>query len=396
MKVKVLLFGNSDACNQLRMYLRDDEILVVGNISNENQVLDEINRSSPDIILVADTSPMALRACNQIYLLRPRSIPVIITENQDAELLQKIVQTGVHHILSSRIDSMELISELKAIYSNEINRIMSLESTGVGSSKSRVVLVFGPKDGVGKTTLAVNLAIKLAQNKNSVALLDYNMQFGDVAAYMGILSKDTIVELLQEQANPNVDTIRQFLALHVSGVNVLPAPFNPEDGKIVSAYQAEQIIAALRVYYDYVIVDSSAGFDDITAGCMECASTILLVSGSDVPALRNTKKSLAIMRVLTEPEKIKLVVSRQMDNSVKNSDISRVLGVPVWRTIPEESKLAMDAANQGNPIASALTRSKIVKEISKMVQEMDGKDLSAEVDDKAKKGFDIRKVIRRK
>lgn len=129
---------------------------------------------------------------------------------------------------------------------------------------------------------------------------------------------------------------------------------------------------------------------------MECASTILLVSGSDVPALRNTKKSLAIMRVLTEPEKIKLVVSRQMDNSVKNSDISRVLGVPVWRTIPEESKLAMDAANQGNPIASALTRSKIVKEISKMVQEMDGKDLSAEVDDKAKKGFDIRKVIRRK
>ncbi len=163
MRIKIMLLGSKDTCTKLQMYLRDDEIVIVGVVTNENQILDEISKTSPDLILITETTPMTLRACHQIYLLRPRSIPIVLSDSEDKELIQKIIQSGVHYILPVQIEAIELIAELKGIYSNESNRILTLENSGTASNKSKVLMVFGAKDGVGKTTLAVNLAIKLAQ-----------------------------------------------------------------------------------------------------------------------------------------------------------------------------------------------------------------------------------------
>lgn len=373
MRIKIMLLGSQDTCTKLQMYLRDEELAIVGTVTDENKVLDEISKTSPDLILVAETTPMTLRACHQIYLLRPRSVPVVLSDVEDKELMQKIMQAGIHYVLPIQIDAMELIAELKGIYTNEANRILTLESSGTASNKSKVLLVFGAKDGVGKTTLAVNLAIKLAQKGNKVIVLDYNLQFGDVGAYLGINPKATIVDLLQEQSNPNADTIRQFLALHISGVSFLPAPASPEDAKAVSPSQADRIIAALRVYYDYVIIDVEAGFDDITTACIDCASQILLVTGNDIPALRNTKKCLTILQALTEQEKIHLIIGRDTNSSVKSADISRVLALPVWASIPNDEKTALTAANQGSPLASSFGKSKLDKAIAQIAEQIDGK-----------------------
>ncbi len=374
MKIKILLFGEPDSCNQLRQYLRDSELEVVGNIYSDNLVLDEINRSSPDFIIVTDTSPMTLRACNQVYLLRPRCVPLLLTDTEDITLLMKLTHLGIHYILPTKISAAQLISEIKGIYSSESNRIVSLENTGVGSSKSKVVVVFGAKDGIGKTTLAVNLGIKLAQNKNKVVILDYNMQFGDVGSYLGAKSKGTIVELLQEQSNPNVDMIRQFLTLHVSGVQFLAAPFSPEDANMVSSAQAERIISTLRVYYDYVIVDVNGAFDDISIACMDIASQILFVTGNDVPSLINAQKSLSIIKALTDEQKIKLIIGKMGEGSIGISDISKALGMIVTNAIPEEKKALINAANQGNPIVLSSPRCKASAKIAEIADSLDKGD----------------------
>lgn len=372
MRIKIMLLGSKETCTKLQMYLRDEELAVVGIVTNENQVLDEISKASPDLILITEITPMTLRACHQIYLLRPRSVPIVLSDATDKELMQKIIQSGVHYILPIQIGAIELVAELKGIYSNESNRILTLENSGTASNKSKVLMVFGPKDGVGKTTLAVNLAVKLAQKGNKVVVLDYNMQFGDVGAYLGMEPKGTIVDLLQEQSNPNVDTIRQFLALHVSGISFLPAPSSPEDAKAVSPSQVDRIIAALRIYYDYVIVDTAAGFDDITTACIDCASQILLVTGNDIPSLRDTKKCLTILQALTEQEKIRLIVGRDTEFSIKTGDISRVLSIPVWAKIPSEEKIAITAANQGNPLVISFMRSKMGKALTQIAEQIDG------------------------
>lgn len=371
MKIKILLLGIPEKCSQIKTQLKDEEITIVGYVVDENQVLNEINRTLPDLILITDTSPMALRSCQQIYLLRPRSVPIVLSDLEDGELMYKILQSGVHYILPEKIEPINLIAELKGIYSNESNRILALENTGVKSSKSKVIMVFGPKDGVGKTTLAVNMAIKLAHKNNKVVILDFDLQSGDVGILFGMNPRNTILELIQEQSNPNVDTIRQFLSLHLSGVNFLPNPHSPEYGASITARQIESIIAALRVYYDYVIVDTVSGFDDTSASCMDCASAILFVTGKDVPALQNAKKSLQVLAELTDKQKIKLIIGKSYGNEITNSDVSRVLGMPVWGAIPCDEKSAVTAANQGQPLILVYPKSKICKEISNIADQLE-------------------------
>ncbi len=371
MKIKVLLLGAQQNCAQLQRNLQDEDLVVVGTVDDENNVLDEISRTSPDMILISDTSPMVLRSCHQIYLLRPRCVPVIISEIDDTALMQKILETGVHYMLSSRIDPIALVSELKEIFNNEANRFLAIENKGVSSNKSKVITIFGTKDGAGKSTLAVNMAVKLAQKKNKVVILDYNFQFGDVDALFGVTAKNTILELLQEQSNPNADTIRQFLSLHISGVYILPSPFNPEYADTISPMQAERIITALRVHYDYVIVDTYSGFNDTTAVCFDCASMILFVSNKDIPALRNAKKGLSVIQALSDPEKIKLVIGRDGDGSIKEKDVSRVLSFPVWHSIPSEERAAASAANQGNPLVLEYPKNKVSKAIQDITDKID-------------------------
>ncbi|MEY8353953.1 AAA family ATPase [Lachnospiraceae bacterium 54-53] len=371
MKIKILLLGTPEKCSQMKVLLKDEEITVVGNVVDENQVLNEINRSQPDLILITDTSPMALRSCQQIYLLRPRSVPVVLSDLEDSGLTYKILQSGVHYILSRDIESLSLIAELKGIYSNESNRILALENTGTTSAKSKVILFFGPKDGVGKTTLAVNMGVRLAQRNNKVVILDCDFQSGDVSLLFGMNPKNTVLELIQEQNNPNVDTIRQFLSLHLSGVNFLPNPHSPEYASSITARQVESIIAALRVYYDYVIVDTMSGFDDISASCIDCASAILFVTGKDVPALQNAKKSLLVLGELTDKEKIRLIIGKSGGNEITGADVSRVLGLPVWGTLPCDEKAAVTASNQGQPVVLVYPKSRISREISFMADQLE-------------------------
>jgi pilus assembly protein CpaE len=371
MKIKILLLGSPQTCGQLESKLRDDDIVVVGTVINENSVLDEINRTSPDLILISDTSPMALRCCQQIYLLRPRSVPVVISDINDVELMQRIIQTGVHYILNASMEPLSLISELKGIYNNEVNRILALENTNVATSKSKVILIFGPKDGVGKSTLAVNLAIKLAQLKNKVVLLDYDFQFGDVGALLGIDSKKTILELVQEQSNLNVDIIRQFLTLHVSGVSYLPPPNSPEYYHAISPSQAERIIAALRVYYDYVIIDCVSRFNDYTATYIDCASLILFLTTRDIPALRNAKKGLDVIQALSGWEKIRLILAKDSEKAIRDKDVSRVLSFPIWDKIPFEDRVVVNAADQGSPLVLEYPRSKVSQAIGHIASQIE-------------------------
>ena len=96
-----MLFGSPNSCNQLKQYLgRDEEINVVASTYSDSEVLDGINQFSPDMIVLTDTSAMALRTCNQIYLLRPRCVPIVITDSDDSETLQRLMQAGIHYVFN--------------------------------------------------------------------------------------------------------------------------------------------------------------------------------------------------------------------------------------------------------------------------------------------------------
>jgi pilus assembly protein CpaE len=162
----------------------------------------------------------------------------------------------------------------------------------------------------------------------------------------------------------------------MSGVNYLPAPNSPEHADAVSPSQAERIIAALRVYYDYVIIDAFSGFNDYTATCIDCASLILFMTNKDIPALRNAKKGLAVIQALSDWEKIRLIIGKDVDGTIKDKDVTRVLSFPIWARIPYEEKIAVNAANQGSPAVLEFPRSKMSQVFSEMAAEIDNMSFS--------------------
>lgn len=372
-RMRVLLVGDERMTQRYRTALQDKELDIVGNVYDEEEVLEMITTTNANVaLLINDGSSRFYRCCQQIYMLRPRTVPVAVMSENNAEMLEKVLQTGVHHVLPDAPGAPEFVQMLSAVFVNESTRIVTLENTSGEQNKSRVVMIYGAKDGIGKTSFAVNLAITLARDKQKVAILDLDFQNGDVNVFFGLESKTTISELIQEQSAPNIDLIRKHMSLHSSGVNILCAPRSPEFAEGITGPQIEKIIAAIRSYFDYVILDAPPVFNDVNISCIDAASVILYVTGGDISAIRNSRKSLYLLLALTRKEKVRLIIGKERESEIKPAAIAKTLEFPIYGSLPYDYKTVTTALNLGKAVITtspASKYSKAVKEIAYMVNQ---------------------------
>lgn len=373
-KVRILAIGDEYATQRIRNLLVDDDFDIRIGPFDEDEVLNMITKANARIVILEDDgSGSFYRCCQQIYMLRPRTIPVVLMSDRSQEKVDRLLQTGVHHFLSDSLIAEQFVQSMKAIYLNESTRLVSMENTSGEHNKSKIIMVYGAKDGIGKTSFAVNLAVSLAQDKQKVAILDLDLQYGDANVFFGIESRTTISELVQEQATIGIDVIRQHMALHASGVNILCAPRSPEFAEGITGDQVEKILAAMRSYYDYVILDIPPVFNDINVSCIDAASNILFLTGGDISALRNSRKALYLLLALTRKEKIKLIVGKERENEIKTAVISKTLEFPVSATLPYDHKTITSSLNLGKPVVTNMPGSKYSKAI-KVVSSMINSD----------------------
>lgn len=392
-KIRILVVGDDYTTQRFQNWLVDDEFDVRTGEFDEDEVLNMITRTNARIVMLEDDgSGSFYRCCQQIYMLRPRTIPVVVMSDRSQEKMDRLLQTGVHHSLPDTLSADEFVQSLKAIYLNESTRLVSMENTSGEHNKSKIVMVYGAKDGIGKTSFAANLAVSLAQEKQKVAIIDLDLQYGDVNVFFGIESRTTISELVQEQVAVNIDVIRQHMALHASGVNILCAPRSPEFAEGITGDQIEKILAAIRSYYDYVILDMPPVFNDINVSCIDASSSILFLTGADISSLRNSRKALYLLLALTRKEKIKLLIGKERENEIKPAVIAKTLEFPVNASLPYDHKTIVSSLNLGKPIVTSTPGakySKAVKSICAMLNagENDGLTSKSVMPAKKKKVF---------
>ena len=222
--------------------------------------------------------------------MRPKSIPIIITDDYNGDFLQKTTQIGINYVLPTNIEGNILIKQLKSIMSNENIRFNALENAVGSNWKSKVITVFSTKGGVGKTTVVTNLAVKLAQNNRKVAILDFDLEFGEISYNLRMNNKENIVDLLQEETSPNADVIRKYMGVHSSGVNVLAAPNSPEYSEYVSSNQVEKIISNIRSYYDYIIIDTPPVLGVILSNVLTYANECIIPFTCDRYAIQGVNE----------------------------------------------------------------------------------------------------------
>jgi pilus assembly protein CpaE len=228
----------------------------------------------------------------------------------------------------------------------------------ISAGQGQMICVLGPKGGTGKTLTSTCLAVALAEMGKRVALVDLDLQFGDVGLCMGLRPDNTIYDLVRVGGSLDEEKVGDFLVTHESGVEVLLAPSRPDHAAVVSTEFLRDVYGVLRRMVDFVIIDTPPGFTPSVIATIDSATAICMVGMLDSLSLKNTKLGLETLELMGFPrDRIKLVLNRARTRvGISEADVAAIIDrvpdvlVPSDRDIPR-------AVNEGKPIVIAKPQS---------------------------------------
>jgi pilus assembly protein CpaE len=219
----------------------------------------------------------------------------------------------------------------------------------------RVVTVFSPKGGIGKTVVSTNLAASFAKyHKGRVLLLDLDLQFGDAAIMLGIEPEKTIYDLVVAPGELDTEKLAGYTTQHPCGLDVLPAPIRPEDAELVTEGKLARLLEVARASYDMIIVDTSPFFHGPMLATLDRTDILLLLCGLDIPTIKNVRLGLQTLELLSFPsERIRVILNRANTNvGLKRSEVEETLRTKVHVELPSDRAVPM-AVNRGKPVVLA-------------------------------------------
>ena len=371
-KIRILIADDNEdtRLNIRRMLSFDSDLTVVGDARDGIEAVQKSKELQPDVVLMDINMPKldGLTATEKITLEVPNSAVVVISVQGEQEYLRKAMLSGARDYLVKPFNSDELINTIKGVYRLE-SRKLNRQEEQEEPKRCEVVTVFGTKGGVGKTTLAVNLAVLLAKMKKKVVLIDLDLQFGDVAIFLNLYPRKTIAELVQEGENPDLELIESYLTSHTSGVKILSAPGRPEYAELITPQHVENVINLLKVNYDYIIIDTPSLFNEVNLHALDLSTQVLLILGMDLATIKNVKLSLELLNSLNHGGKIKLVLNRASDDmGITIADAETTLDFYIVAQIPSEGRIAVPALNAGIPFVLSNPLSKASQAMQKIAE----------------------------
>ncbi len=299
-----------------------------------------------------------LTAAEQLLGARREVGAIMVANGLTTDLMREALRAGVKDVLEAPVESRELAEAVQRAATSLVVSAPAPTSPGsieegVDGELARVITVFSTKGGAGKSVIATNLAVVLAQrSEKPVVLVDADLQFGDIAVMLKLSPAHTVVDAVSALDRLDTPFLRSLLAEHTpSGLLVLPAPLEPAFADQIGAAEMTQIVEMLRRFCSYVIVDTPAYFNDVVLGLIEISDDVLLVAGMDIPNIKNVKIGLQTLRLLNTPmEKLKLVLNRA-NSKVKLDvgEVERTLGIQAEALIPSDV-VVPQAVNKGEPV----------------------------------------------
>jgi pilus assembly protein CpaE len=292
---------------------------------------------------------------------------LVVASSGSAGLLEQALDAGVADVLLlPQLVENVVFAIRKATHSGRRH------AEAGGGRQGKIVTVFSPKGGTGKTVTAVNLATAAAKFEGRKALLlDLDLQFGDAAIMMGVEPDKTIYDLVVAPGELDSEKLAGYITKHPCGLSVLPAPLRPEDAELVTEAKLGRLLEVARESFDVIVVDTSPFFHGPMLATLDRTDELLLLCSLDVPTLKNLRLALQTLDLLSFPKsRVKIVLNRSNSKvGMKPNEVEGALGMKVRFEVPSDRAVPL-AVNRGNPVVLAEESADVSRAIKSMAKEM--------------------------
>ncbi|MDP9245828.1 MAG: AAA family ATPase [Chloroflexota bacterium] len=311
-----------------------------------------------DVSVCAGEPALAVR---QILAHCPEAVIIVTGAGAPASAISRAVSAGARGFLLKPYQAADLVATVRDAYENAqaLGRARPAHTT---ARRGRLIPVYSPKGGVGCTTIATNLAVALASKGRSVALVDLDLQFGDVGSVLDLKSANSIADLL---AQPEItqELVNDTFVTHASGVRVLLAPENLSVVETIDPADAVALLKKLTALFDYVVCDLWSSLEELSIQTMRAADQVVLVTTPELPALRNVQRVVTATRDDLHLDEKALFVGNRLPGkgSLSSEEILRAFGRPFVATFPSEGVGVTEAINRGLSFFDSRVNPRIAK-----------------------------------
>jgi pilus assembly protein CpaE len=308
----------------------------------------------------------------------------LTSEKTDPEMLMQAIRIGVREFFPQPIKRGDVEQALKR-FKERRTHVAPVTHQKSGT----LISVVGSKGGVGTTTIAVNLAVTLAeqQNDGSVVILDMNTLFGEIPLFLEISPKYHWGEITKNIERLDDTFLMNVLSKHSSGVHVLPSPGYLNGHQAPTPKTMERLLDVMKRMFDYVVIDCGQSTDETALKTIQLSDEVLLISVLSLPCLANANKLLRSFVDLgyLPKARIKVVLNRYLKKSeISLQDAKKGIGHDLYWVIPNDYATTMAAINNGKPLSKIAPKSKIVKSFKEVTEIMSTQD---KVESEKKWGF---------
>lgn len=368
-KIRVIIVDDvSETRENVRKLLQfESDVDVVGLARTGREAIQLSQEFNPDVVLMDINMPDmdGISATESIRSKQPAVQVVILSVQNDQNYMRRAMLAGARDFLTKPPMGDELISAIRragAMAQSERSKNIQIQALptsgninmlpGFGLPKGKIVTVYSPKGGAGCTTVAVNMALTLHNEDTRVALVDGNLQFGDIAVFMNEQGKNTIADLAPRADELDPEIVEEVMLKHVaSGLHILAAPSRPEYAEKISSAQFSSVLEYLTQLYAYVVVDTTSVLTDVTLAAIDVSDLIVLVTTQDIPSIKNCRLFLDLSQTLGIDRDRILFVMNRFDKRINITPerIAENLKQEVSSVIPLDEGPVMKAVNRGVP-----------------------------------------------
>lgn len=309
-----------------------------------------------------------------VFDVQHPEISLILVRATDPDLALAGMRAGIRDILDPQADpeTIRVLLERACLFSASRRRSIAPE-TVPAEPRGKVIAVTAAKGGVGKTTVATNLAVGLGKiAPMSTVLVDLDTQFGDVDTVLRIVPEHTLKDAVTGAGAQDTMVLKTLLSVHPASIYALCAPSDPADSNRISGGQITRVLQQLASEFQYVVIDTAPGLGEHTLAALEAATDAVFLCGMDVPSVRGARKELDVLDKLgmTSQRRHLVVNNAVRDSGLSIQDIEATLGAPVNLAVPSSKVLAY-STNQGEPLLHQRSRDKAAKALRKLVDRFD-------------------------